>query len=134
MGSMIKGRLSLSKQDQFIKYFASVSTARTAAGLSGMNRKTSAFFLLLLREMIAYKLGSESEDMFGDNVKIAESYFCGHRIGECMRVSVGNINVFRLCKHDEKVYTKIISNASGATLFPISERKVTQDRIVCFDS
>ena len=103
---MIKGRLSLYKKDQFIKYFASVSTARTAASLSGMSRKTSAFFLLLLlREMITYKLGSESEAMFGDNIKIAESYFCGHRIGECMRVSVGNINVFRLCKHDEKVYT-----------------------------
>lgn len=63
MGRMRKSRLSIYKQDRLIAHFVSSSTARTAASLCGVNRKTAAYFLLRLREIIAYELEAESEAM-----------------------------------------------------------------------
>ena len=56
MGSMRKSRLSTYKQDRLTEHFVSGSTARTAASLCGVNRKTAAFYFLRLREIIAYEL------------------------------------------------------------------------------
>jgi transposase len=53
---MRKSRLSDYKQDRLIEHFVSGSTALTAASLCGVNRKTSAFFFLRLREIIALEL------------------------------------------------------------------------------
>ncbi len=57
MGSMRKSRLSHYKQDRLTEHFVSGSTARTAASLCGVNRKTAAFYFLRLREIIAYERG-----------------------------------------------------------------------------
>jgi transposase len=54
-------RLSLYKQDRLIEHFVAGTTARTAASLCGVNRKTAAFFFLRLRELIARELAAESE-------------------------------------------------------------------------
>ncbi len=58
---MRKSRLSQYKQDHLTEHFVSGSTARTAASVCVVNRKTAAFFFLRLREIIAYKLEAESE-------------------------------------------------------------------------
>ena len=46
---------------------------------------------------------------------------------------LGKIPVFGLLKRGGKVYTKIIPDASSATLMPIIERKVVPDSIVYSD-
>ena len=133
MGPMRKSRLSHYKQDRLIEHFVSGSTALTAASLCCVNRKTAAFFFLRLREIIALELEAESEAMFGGEIEVDESYFGGKRKGKRGRGAAGKIPVFGLLKRGGKVYTKIIPDASGATLIPIIERKVVPDSIVYSD-
>ena len=131
---MRKSRLSHYKQDRLIEHFVSGSTARTAASLCNVNRKSAGYFFLRLREIIALELAVESEAMFGGEIEVDESYFGGQRKGKRGRGAAGKIPVFGLLKRGGKVYTKIIPNASGATLIPIIERKIVPDSIVYSDS
>jgi len=79
MGCMRKSRLSQYKQNRLTEHFVWGATARTAASLCGVNRKTATFFFLRLREIIAYELETESEAMFGGEIEVDESYFGGKR-------------------------------------------------------
>ena len=78
---MGKSRLSHYKQDRLIEHFVSGSPSLTAARLCGVNRKTSSYFFLWLREIIALELEVESEAMFGGETEVDESYFGGSRKG-----------------------------------------------------
>ncbi|MFV2033289.1 MAG: IS1595 family transposase [Gammaproteobacteria bacterium] len=133
MCHMRKSRLSHYKQNRLTEHFVSGSTARTAASLCGVNRKTAAYFFLRLREIIAYELEGESESMFGGEVEVDESYFGGQRKGKRGRGAAGKIPVFGLLKRGGKVYTKIIPDAKSTTLIPIIQRKVVPDSIVYSD-
>jgi transposase len=133
MGTMRKSRLSGYKQDHLIEHFVAGTTARMAASLCGVNRKTSAFYFHRLREIIAFELAAKSEAMFGGEIEVDESYFGGRRKGKRGRGAAGKIPVFGLLKRGGKVYTKIIPDASSATLMPIIERKVVPDSIVYSD-
>ena len=53
-----------------------------------------------------------------------ESYFGGKRKGKRGRGAAGKVPVFGLLQRGGKVYTRIIPDASGATLIPIIKRKV----------
>ena len=134
MGPMRKSRLSKYKQDRLIEHFVSGSTALTAASLCSVNRKTAAFFLLRLGEIIVLELEAESEAMFGGEIEVDESYFGGKRKGKRGRGAAGKIPVFGVLKRGGRVYTKIISDASSETLIPIIKRKVIPDSIVYSDS
>ncbi len=57
----------------------------------------------------------------------------GKRKGKRGRGAAGKIPVFGLLKRGGKVYTKIIPDASSATLMPIIKRKVVPDSIVYSD-
>ena len=81
MQPMRKSRLSDYKQDRLIEHFVAGTTARTAACLCGVNRKTTAFFYHRLREVVALELEAESEAMFGGEIEVDESYFGGKRKG-----------------------------------------------------
>ena len=133
MGAMRKSRLSRYKQDRLIEHFVAGKTARTAASLCGVNRKTAAFYFHRLREIIAFELEAENEAMFGGEIEVDESYFGGKRKSKRGRGAAGKIPVFGLLKRGGKVYTKIIPDASAATLMPIIERKVVPDSIVYSD-
>ena len=133
MGAMRKSRLSRYKQDRLIEHFVAGTTARTALSLCGVNRKTAAFYFHRLREIIAFELEAENEAMFGGEIEVDESYFGGKRKGKRGRGAAGKIPVFGLLKRGGKVYTKIIPDASSATLMPIIERKVVPDSIVYSD-
>jgi transposase len=133
VGSMRKNRLSPYKQDRLTEHFVLGSTARTTASLCGVNRKTATFYSLRLREIIAYELEAESEAMFGGEIEVGKSYFGGRRRGKRGRGAAGKIPVFDLLKRVGKAYTKIILDASGATLIPIIKRKVVPDSIVYSD-
>ena len=86
---------------------------------------------------MSWKLKSESEAMFGGEIEVDESYFGGRWKGKRGRCAAGKIPAFGLSLPDSglfanhekvkrggKVYTKIIPDASGATLIPIIKRKV----------
>ena len=133
MGCMRKSRLSKYKQDRLTEHFVSGSTARTAASLCSVNRKTAAFFFLRRREIIAYELEVESEAMFGGQIEVDESYFGGKRKGKRGRGAAGKIPVFGLLQRGGKVYAKIIPDASAASLMPIIQRKIVPDSIVYSD-
>ena len=133
MASMRKSRLSQFKQDRLMEHFVAGTTARCAASLVSVNFKTSAYYYRRLRELIALELELESHEFFGGEIEVDESYFGGKRKGRRGRGAGGKIPVFGLLKRGGKVYTKIIPDASSATLYPIIERKVVPDSIVYSD-
>lgn len=133
MGSMRKSCLSQYKPGRLFEYFVAGTTARTAASLCGVNRKTAALYFLRLRKIIAYELEAETADMLSGEIEVDESYFGGKRKGKRGRGAAGKIPVFGLLKRGGKVYTKIIPDAASATLIPIIERKVIPDSIVYSD-
>lgn len=130
---MKKSRLSWSKQEQLIRHFVTGSTARCAAAVIGINKTTAAYYFHRLREIIAFKLWQESEEYFAGEIEVDESYFGGHRKGKRGRGAAGKVPVFGLLKRGGKVYTKIIENASSASLIPIIKQKVVPDSIVYSD-
>ena len=133
MGYMRKSRLSKSKQDRLLEHFVAGTTARCAASLVGVNRNTAAYYFHRLREIITYHLEQEADAVFGGEIEVEESYFGGKRKGKRGRGAGGKVPVFGLLKRKGKVYTKIIADASSATLIPIIERKVVPDSIVYSD-
>ena len=130
---MRKSRLRWSKQTRLIEHFVSGSTARCAALLVGVNKSTAAYYFHRLRELILYSQEQEVDEVFGGEIELDESYFGGARKGKRGRGSAGKVPVFGLLKRGGKVYTKIIPDASSATLIPIIERKVIPDSIVYTD-
>ena len=130
---MRKSRLSWWKQSRLIEHFVSGSTARCASRLVGVNKSTGALYFHRLREIIALKLEAGTDDVFGGEIEVDESYFGGRRKGKRGRGSAGKIPVFGVLKRGGRVYTKIIPNASSATLMPIIEHKVIPDSIVYSD-
>ncbi len=105
---MQKSRLSTAKQHKLIEHFVAGTTARCAAELIGVNRKTGAYYYHRLREIIAYKLDQESEEFLGGEIEVDESYFGGRRKGKRGRGAAGKVPVFGLLKRGGKVYTKVI--------------------------
>ncbi len=131
---MRKSRLNRSVQRHLIEHFVAGTTARTAAALCGVNRKTAAFYFHRLREIIALELEQEADAVFCGEIEVDESYFGGRRKGKRGRGAGGKVPVFGLLKRNGKVYTKIIPDASAASLCPIIERKVVPDSIVYTDT
>jgi len=130
---MRKSRLDKKIQDRLVEHFVAGTTARCAAALVGVNVKTAAYYYQRLREIIAAQTEQESHEVFEGEIEVDESYFGGHRKGNRGRGAGGKVPVFGLLKRGGKVYTKIIPDASSATLIPIIERKVVPDSIVYSD-
>ena len=128
-----KSGIEWSKQERLIEHFVSCSTARCAARLVGVNKTTAAHYFHRLRELIALQMEQEADDIFAGEIEVDESYFGGHRKGNRGRGAAGKVPVFGLLKRGGRVFTKIIPDASSATLMPIIERKVIPDSIVYFD-
>ncbi len=63
---MRQSRLSHYKQDRLIEHFVAGTTARTAASLCRVNRKTAAFFL----RFPSLEREAKSEGMFGGEIKV----------------------------------------------------------------
>ena len=133
MGHMRKSRLSQAKQNRLMEFFVAGTTARCAAALVGVNSKTAVYYFHRLREIICYRLELDADSVVDGEIEVDESYFGGRRKGKRGRGAGGKVPVFGLLKRGGKVYTKIIPDASSATLFPIIERKVVPDSIVYSD-
>ena len=107
-------------------------TARAAADLLGINRKTAAFFYHRLREIIAEQLDQTAP--FAGPVELDESYFGGHRKGKRGRGAGGKVAVFGILKRGGRVYTLVAPDLRRDTLMPIIRDKVVPDSVVYTDS
>jgi len=130
---MRKSRLSWAKQHKLIEHFVAGTTARVAADLLRVNRKTAAYYYHRLREVIVMKLTEGATEFLSGDIEVDESYFGGARKGKRGRGAAGKVPVFGLLKRGGKVYTKIIPNAKASTLMPIIQEKVIPDSIVYSD-
>ncbi len=130
---MRKSRLSKAKQNSLIEYFVAGTTARVAADLVGVNRKTAAYYFHRLREIISHHLEEESKEFLGGDIEVDESYFGGKRKGKRGRGAAGKVPVFGLLKRGGRVYTKTIPNAKSSTLMPIIQSRVKPDSTVYSD-
>ena len=131
---MRKSKISKAKQERLLEHFVAGTTARCSASLVGVNFKTACYYFQRLREIIAFQLEQESNEVFGGEIEVDESYFGGHRKGNRGRGASGKTPVFGLLKRRGKVYTKIISDASSASLLPIIKEKIIPDSIVYTDT
>src|SRR5271168_2845464 len=92
-----RSRLSTSIQRQLVAHFAAGVTARTAAQVAGVNRRTAILYFHKLRELIAAKLADDAPFSVGE-VEVDESYFGGVRKGKRGRGAAGKVVVFGLLK------------------------------------
>ncbi len=130
-------KISKKKQLELMKLFVAEVTARTAAEIVGVNRRTSILFYHKLREIIVANLEEENQGYFAGEIEVDESYFGGVRKGKRGRGASGKVAVFGILKRGGKVYTKVVSDAKTETLLPIIKRKILPDSIVytdCFRS
>jgi transposase len=113
-------RLEEKTQDQLAEFFVGGVTARSAADLVGVNRKTAAYFFHRLRQLIAEHL----EDA------IPESYFGGVRKGRRGRQG----SCLRYPQARRQGLHCMIPNVRKDTLLPIIRQRIVPDSIVYTDS
>ena len=130
---MKRSRLKKNIQEKLIEHFVAGTTARCASIIVGVNFKTACYYFQRLREIIAHHIEQESHEVFEGEIEVDESYFGGTQKGKRGRGAAGKVPVFGLLKRGGKVYTKIINDASSATLMPIIRDKVIPDSIVYSD-
>jgi transposase len=124
-------RLTEKQQDRLAEFFVAGATARTAADLLGVNRKTAAYFYHRLREIIASHMVVDQP--FGGEIEMDESYFGGHRKGKRGRGAAGKVVVFGILKRGGRVYTVMPANLRRDTVMPVIREKVVPDSVVYTD-
>jgi transposase len=126
-GCRLKGKT----QNRLAEFFVGGVTARSAADLAGVNRKTAAYFFHRLRQLIAKRLegGLPVEGL----VEVDESYFGGVRKGKRGRGAAGKVPVFGILKRGGRVYTVMIPNVRKDTILPIIRQRIIPDSIVYTD-
>jgi transposase len=125
-------RLRGKTQDRLAEFFVGGVTARSAADLARVNRKTAAYFFHRLRQIIARQL-EDSLPVEG-LVEVDESYFGGVRKGRRGGGAAGKVPVFGILKRGGKVTTVMIPDVRKDTLLPIIRQKGVPDSIVYIDS
>ena len=90
-------------------------TARTAAALCGVNRKTAAYYFHRLREIVALELEAEGEALFDGEIEVDESYFGGNPKGPRGRVVRG--------KHQYLAYSNVVGRFTRRS-FPMRRRQL----------
>jgi transposase len=81
---MRKSRLNSAKQAKLKEHFVAGTTARCAADLIGVNRNTGAYYFQRLREIILYELAEESNEVFGGEIEVDESYVAEVQQAKCL--------------------------------------------------
>ena len=77
------------REKELAQHFVASATARTAAALCGVNRKTAAYYFHGLREIVALELEAEGEALFDSEIEVDESYFGGNRKGSFWAIFKG---------------------------------------------
>jgi transposase len=81
LGGVRKSRLRKCKQARLANNFVDGTTARIAAALCEVNRKTAAYYFHGLREIVALELEAEAEALVDGEIKVDESAFGGNSKG-----------------------------------------------------
>ena len=82
-------KLSNKIQNKLLEFFVLEVMARSAADLLDIEANSAALFYHKLRQIIAYHLDIEAQEVFGGEVELDESYFGGARKGKRGRVAAG---------------------------------------------
>ena len=127
MVSMRKSRLSRYRQDRLIEHFVAGTTARTAASLCGVNRKTAAFYFHRLCEIIQLELDAENEAMFGGEIEVDESYFGGKRKGKRVKAT-GDKSRRCLFWHRQQFVSRLVEECRG---FSHTRKRMAETSIGC---
>jgi transposase len=128
-----RSRLPEATQRALVAHFVAGVTARTAAEVAGVNRRTAILYYHKLRELIADKLAAEMPFEVGE-IEVDESYFGGVRKGKRGRGAAGKVMVFGLLKRAGKVYATMIDDTRSSTLSGIIRQRVKPDSVVYTDS
>jgi len=131
---MRKSRLSWSKQHKLIEHFVAGTTARCAAELIGVNRKTAAYYFQRLRLLIAAQTEQAANEVFAGEIEVDESYFGPRRVrGKRGRGASGKIPVLGLHKRQGRVFLSVVKNCSKAELMPILQGRIVEGSDVYTD-
>ena len=98
---MRKSRLSKEIQRRLMEHFVAGTTARCAASLVGVNRKTAAYFYHRLRQIIACQVKDMAS--FHGEIEVDERYLGGHRKGKRGRGAGGKVPVFGILNRGGQV-------------------------------
>ncbi len=126
-------KLSKKVQKKLLEFFVLEVTARSAANLLEINPNSAALFYRKIRQVIAYHLELQADEVFDGSVELDESYFGGQRKGKRGRGAAGKVAVFGILKRYGKVYTIVVENTKQDTLLPVIKRKIMPDSIVYTD-
>lgn len=129
-------RCKLSKKAQYclLEFFVLEVTARSAADIVGIQPNSAALFYRKIRQVIAFNLAKEAQEIFQGDIEIDESYFGGVRKGKRGRGAAGKVVVFGMLKRHGKVYTVIVENTKETTLMPVIANKIKPDSVVYTDT
>src|SRR3984957_1717448 len=125
-------RLTEKQQDRLAEFFVAGVTARTAADLLGVNRKTAAYFYHRLRQIIAQEV--DRGFPLAGQIEVDESYFGGHRKGKRGRGAAGKVPVFGLLKRGGPVYAVPIPSTKSSVLMGIIRERTEPDSIIYTDA
>ena len=127
-------KLLRKEQLRLLEYFVLEVTARSAADILGIQANTAILFYRKVREVIAYHLEQEAQDLFAGAVERDERYFGGIRKGKRGRGAAGKVVVFGIVKRGGKVFTQGVNDTRTATLMPLIASKIAPDSLVYTDS
>ena len=126
-------QLSKNVQRKLLEYFVLEVTARSAADLLGVNPNSTALFYRKIRQIIAWHLAQEANEILDGPVELDESYFGGKTKGKRGRGAAGKVVVFGILKRRDKVYTLVVENVQTETLLPVIKKKIKPDSVVYTD-
>ena len=126
-------KLNKITQKKLLEFFVLEVTARSAADILGIQYNSAALFYKKIRQVIAYHLLQEADEIFSGLIELDESYFGGVRKGKRGRGAAGKVAVFGILKRQGKVYTVVVDDTKTNTLLPVIKRKIMPDSIVYTD-
>ena len=132
-------RISKTKLNKILAYFAADLSATQSAKLTGLNRKTINDWYHTFRVHLA-EFQEEQAAQSSGAFELDESYFGGPRKKlhandrrKRGRGAENKVPVFGIKKRDDgTVYTKIIENASKQTLFPIIKQLIDKHNSIIY--
>lgn len=132
---MIKySNLSVYSIKKIIGCFYLDLTATQSVEITGFSRNTINRFFNIFREAILFVSKKEENIKIEGEVELDESYFGARRVrGKRGRGAAGKTIVFGVLKRNEKVYLKIVPNASREELMPIIQGKILEGSTIYTD-
>lgn len=110
-----RSKLSPSQSLQLCEHFVAGTSARTVAGLVGVNKNTAALFYRRLREIIAEKVEDDSPPVTDEDW--VASYSGGNGKRSTLGVA-GRPLVFQLLRRGEHTYAKVMLGDEPSSTIP----------------